>query len=132
MRKTLSAYFVILRDGPLEKLWEEGGGGGRAGEVQKNYLRKGKLNEKKLCTSIDPKKYSCFGLKEIRTRNLITKKNSCGSKIPLPPPPNNLSNGPSLSQWKITLGKEEIYPRGDGNRLSATFPWREKNNPPSH
>ena len=49
-----------------------------------------------------------------------------------PPPPNNLSNGPSLSQWKITLGKEEIYPRGDGNRLSATFPWREKNNPPSH
>ena len=25
---------------------------------------------------------------------------------PPPPPPNNLSNGPSLSQWKITLGKE--------------------------
>ena len=49
MRKTLSAYFVILRDGPLEKLWEEvGGGGGRAGEVKKNYLRKGKLNEKKI------------------------------------------------------------------------------------
>ena len=34
------------------------------------------------------------------------EKNSCGSKIPPPPPPNNLSNGPSLSQWKITLGKE--------------------------
>ena len=30
-------------------------GRGRAGEVQKNYLRKGKLNEKKLCTSINPK-----------------------------------------------------------------------------
>ena len=29
-----------------------------------------------------------------------------------PPPPNNLSNGPSLSQWKITLGKEETYRRG--------------------
>ena len=29
-----------------------------------------------------------------------------------PPPPNNLSNGPSLSQWKITLGKEEIYRGG--------------------
>ena len=68
--------------------------------------------KKKLCTSINPKKYSCFGLKEIRTRNLITKKNSCGSKIPLPPAPNNLSNGPSLSQWKITLGKEEIYRGG--------------------
>ena len=31
---------------------------------------------------------------------------------PPPPPPNNLSNGPSLSQWKITLGKEEIYRGG--------------------
>ena len=31
---------------------------------------------------------------------------------PPPPPPNNLSNGPSLSQWKITLGKEETYRRG--------------------
>ena len=27
----------------------------------------------------------CYGLKKIHTRNLITKKNSCGSKIPLPP-----------------------------------------------
>ena len=35
----------IVRDGPLENLW---GGGGRAGEVQKNYSRKGKLNEKKI------------------------------------------------------------------------------------
>ena len=25
------------------------------------------------------------------------EKNSCGSKIPLPSPPNNFSNGPSLS-----------------------------------
>ena len=24
------------------------------------------------------------------------EKNSCGSKIPLPPPPHNFSNGPSL------------------------------------
>ena len=31
---------------------------------------------------------------------------------PPPPLPNNLSNGPSLSQWKITLGKEEIYRGG--------------------
>ena len=27
-----------------------------------------------------------YGLKTIHTSNLITKKNSCGSKIPLPPP----------------------------------------------
>ena len=33
--------------------------------------------------------------KKIHTRNLITKKNSCGSKILLPPP-HNFSNGPSL------------------------------------
>ena len=36
---------VLVRDGPLENLWGEGGRG--AGEVQKKYSRKGKLNEKK-------------------------------------------------------------------------------------
>ena len=44
---------------------------------------------------MNPKKCSCYGLKKIHTRNLLTKKNSCGSKIPLPPP-HNFSNGPSL------------------------------------
>ena len=34
------------------------------------------------------------GPEKIHTRNLITKKNSRGSKIPLPPP--NFSNGPYL------------------------------------
>ena len=42
--------------------------------------------KKNSCTPINPKKYSCYGLKKIHTRNLITKKNSYGSKIPLPPP----------------------------------------------
>ena len=37
------------------------------------------------CMQINPKKYSCYGLQKIHTRNLITKKNSCGLKIPLPP-----------------------------------------------
>ena len=50
--------------------------------------------KKNSCKSINPKKYSCEGLKKIHTRNLITKKNSCSSKIPLPP--HNFSNGPSL------------------------------------
>ena len=36
-----ASYF---RDGPLENL---AGGGGTAGEVQKKYSHKGKLNEKK-------------------------------------------------------------------------------------
>ena len=78
---------IQVRDGPLENLW------GGAGEVQKKYSRKAKLNEKNLCTLINSKKYSCYALKKIHTRNLITKKNSCGSKIPLPP--HNFSNGPS-------------------------------------
>ena len=84
--KNIVRLFRYPKGRTIRKVMGRSGAGGRAGEVQKNYLRKGKLNEKKLCTSIDPKKYSCFGLKEIRTRNLITKKNSCGSKIPLPPP----------------------------------------------
>ena len=58
---------------------------GGAGEVQKKYSRKGKLNEKNSCTPINPKKYSCNGLNKIHAKNLITKKNSCTSKIPLPP-----------------------------------------------
>ena len=70
-------------------------GGGGAGEVPKKFSRKAKLNEKNSCTPINPKKYSCYGLKKIHTRNLITKKNSCGSKIPLPPL-HNFFNGPFL------------------------------------
>ena len=70
-----------LRDGPLENLW---GGGGR--QNTKKIFAHGKIKWKKnSCTPINPKKYSCYGLKKIHTRNLITTKNSCGSKIPLPP-----------------------------------------------
>ena len=50
----------LFSDGPLENLW-----GGTA-EVQKKYSRKGKLIEKQNpCTPINPKKYSCYGLKKI-------------------------------------------------------------------
>ena len=58
--------------------------------------------KKNSCKPINPKKYSCYGPKKIRTWNLITKKYSCGSKIPLPPP-HNISNGPSL----IWLGERK-------------------------
>ena len=47
------------------------GGGGGVGEVQ--------------LIQINTKKFSCNGLKNIHTRNLIKEKNSSGSKIPLPP-----------------------------------------------
>ena len=62
-----------------------GGGGGGAVEVQKKKFMQGKIKWKKNSwTPINPKKYSCYSLKKIHTRNLITKKNSCDSKIPLP------------------------------------------------
>ena len=52
--------------------------------------------------------------KKFHTRNLITKKNSCSSKIPLLP--HNFSNGPSLSnafclspcQNTISQSKESV------------------------
>ena len=60
--------------------------------------------KKNSCTPINPKKYSCYGLKKIHTRNLITKKNSCSSKIPLPPitflmvrPLLEVARGPKIS-----------------------------------
>ena len=93
-----------VRDGPLENLWVGGGGGG---EVQKNYSSKGKLNEKNSCTPINPKKYSCNGLKEINITNLITKKIYCGSKIPTPTP-HNFSNGPSLiTSLQLAFGRRD-------------------------
>ena len=49
VRKTLSAYFVILRDGPLEKLWEEaGGGGGGSGRSTEKLFAQGKIKWKKI------------------------------------------------------------------------------------
>ena len=38
----------LFREGPLENLW------GGAGEVQKKYSRKGKLNEKKFTHTNSP------------------------------------------------------------------------------
>ena len=67
----------LLRNGPLENLL--GGGGG--GEIQKKYMKK------KFCTPINPKKYSCYGLKQINTRNLTTKKYFLRlENSPSPPP----------------------------------------------
>ena len=57
-----------FKGGTSRKLLE---GGGKADEVTKKYSRKGKLKEKKFMHSINPKKYSCYGLKKILTRNLV-------------------------------------------------------------
>ena len=92
----------MVKGQTIRKLMGEGGGG----EVQKKYSREGKLNEKNSCTPINPKKYSCQGLKKNHTRNLTTKKSSCGSKIPRPP--HKFSNGPSLNLFEtIALLKED-------------------------
>ena len=37
--------------------------------------------KKNSCTPINPKKYSCYGLKQIHTRNLITKKEEAGKPV---------------------------------------------------
>ena len=73
---------VCLRDGQLENLW---GGGGRS--TKKKYSHKGKLNEKKVhARQLTLKKYLCYGLKNIHTRNLIAKKIPA-AQPPSPPPP---------------------------------------------
>ena len=75
------------------------GGVGRGAKYQKKYSRKGKLNEKNSCTPINPKKYSCHGLKKIHTRNLMTKKIPAARKFPSP---HKISNGPSLNVTQTT------------------------------
>ena len=47
--------------------------------------------------------------KKIHTRNLISKKNSCSSKIPQPPP-HNFSNGPSLKPGACESAHTVIRP----------------------
>ena len=67
----------------------------------------GKSNEKKIHTSqLTLKKILILWPKKNHTRNLITKKNSCGSKIPHPP----LSNGPSLSDGEVDLRAHSFFP----------------------
>ena len=58
----------------------------RWGEVQKKYSRKGKLNEKNSCTPINPKKYSCYGLKLKFMKEFDKEKISAAQKFPTPPP----------------------------------------------
>ena len=61
----------------------KGGGGAKYKEI----FAKGKLNEKKNhAHQLILKKYSCYGLKKIHTRNLVTKKIPAARKSPPPPP----------------------------------------------
>ena len=51
--------------------------------------------KKNSCTPINPKKIFMLWPKKNSHKQFDNKKNSCGSKIPLPTP-HNFSNGPSL------------------------------------
>ena len=73
--------------------------------------------KKNSCTPINPKKYSSYGLIKIHTRNLITKKNSCSSKTPLPAP-DNFSNGPSLS-WALSFWPDHVKRLPSSVKLSV-------------
>ena len=54
--------------------------------------------KKNSCTPINPKKYSCYGLKKIPAARKFP------SLPPSPPPPShNFSNGPSLSGHRTEL-----------------------------
>ena len=76
---------IALRDGPLENLLGgRGGGGSGAGAKFKKIFAQGKIKWKKnSCTAINPKKYSCYGLK-FSYKEFDNEKNSCGSIIPHP------------------------------------------------
>ena len=96
-QEELYNHLENIRDAPLENLrgwWQK---------YKKKYSRKGKLNEKNSCKPINPKKYSCYSLKKIRTRNLITKKKFLRLENPAPPFPN-FSNGPSLRSVRCKDG----------------------------
>ena len=77
----------------IRRLMKRGGGG--AGEVQNQYSRKGKSNEKNSRTPINPKKYSCYGLKKNLQKEFDNNKIFLRLKNS-PPPSRNFSNGPSL------------------------------------
>ena len=73
-----------------------GGGRGGGGELQKKYSRKGQLNEKKSCTPINPKKYSCHGQKKKSYKEFDNEKKITAARKSPTSTPHNFSNGPSL------------------------------------
>ena len=50
----------------------------------------------------------------------MTKKNFCGSKIPLPP--HNFSNGPSLSKYWYSTYRYKIILGCDPQKMRTTIP----------
>ena len=92
----------MVRDGPLVNL----SGGGRS--TKKNMPRKGKFNEKNHArqepiTPINPKRYSCYGLKKNSYKEFDDEKEFPRLENSPPPPPHNFSNGPLGCPTSILL-----------------------------
>ena len=96
--KELGVRIPIVKGRTIRKLI---GGGGEA-KYQKKYSRKGKLNEKNSCTPINPKKYSCYGLKKNSYKEFDNAKKFLRLENS-PPSPHNFSNGPSLKRFSYDL-----------------------------
>ena len=77
---------TLLHKGRTIKKLLVGGGGGVAGGEQKNIRATENEMKKKLMHTNWPEKIFMQRPKKIHTRNLITKKNSCSSKIAHLPP----------------------------------------------
>ena len=92
----------------IRKLMGRGWGGAK---YKKKYSRKGKLNDKKnSCTPINPKKYSCYGLKKFIQGIWWRKKIPAARKFPSPSPsPHNFSNGPSLRAHSLLLAVHGMF-----------------------
>ena len=78
--RKLQSLIGLLREGPLENLC----GGGQS---TKKYSRRGKLKEKNSCTPINPKKYSCYGLKKNSYKEFDNGKKFLLLENFLSPPP---------------------------------------------
>ena len=63
------------------------GGGGGWDVPKKKYSRKGKLNEKKSCMPVNPKKYSCYGQKKNSYKEFDNEKKFLWLENYPPPPP---------------------------------------------
>ena len=71
--------------------------------------------KKNSCTPINPKKYSCSGLKKNSYKEFDNEKKFLRLENSPPPPPHDFSNGPSLTLTNCS--KEILYTVIDQSKL---------------
>ena len=105
------SVFIVTQKGKgrtIRKLTglERGGGGWRA-KYKKNIRARENSTKKNSCTTINPKKYSCYGLKKNSFKEFDNEK-----KIPAARKfPSSFSNGPSLKTYLIDIPHNYIIPQ---------------------